>query len=206
MMCLRANERGLRGAVRGLRLADVSVCGFGELALHCKPGVTHAISLLDPGTDIPAEIALFARDRLLVQRFHDVIEDGPDTEAPRQDHVEELLGFARQLRRDGSADPHLLIHCHAGFSRSPAAAILIVAQEKPEVPVTDIVRELQRVRPDVWPNLRMTELGDRMLNRGGEIISAVQRLYRDRLEQQPSLAQLMAKYGRSREVQSAGLL
>jgi hypothetical protein len=72
-----------------------------------------------------------------------------------------------------------------------------MAQEESEVPVADIVQELQRVRPNVWPNLRMIELGDRMLNRGGEIISMVQHLYRDRLEQQPSLAQLMARYGRS---------
>jgi hypothetical protein len=65
----------------------------------------------------------------------------------------------------------------------PLAAILIMAQEKPEMPVADVVRELQRVHPNVWPSLRIIELGDRMLTRGEEIISAVQRLYRDRLEQ-----------------------
>jgi predicted protein tyrosine phosphatase len=38
-----------------------------------------------------------------------------------------------------------------------------MAQEESEVPVADIVQELQRVRPNVWPNLRMIELGDRCL-------------------------------------------
>jgi hypothetical protein len=80
---LRAHERALGGR-SGISFFHVSVCGFGELTLLGEDGVKDVISILHPGTDIPTEIALCARDRLLVVRSHNVIEDGPDTEAPSQ--------------------------------------------------------------------------------------------------------------------------
>lgn len=40
--------------------------------------------------------------------------------APKPDHIEKLLDFIRSL----SPDERLLVHCFAGYSRSPAAVVI----------------------------------------------------------------------------------
>lgn len=75
------------------------------------------------------------------------------------------------------------------MQRSPAAAILALAQERPERPTNDIARELQKTRPHIWPSLSMIEIGDHLLARRGEIIEAVHDLCRNQRGENPELAQ-----------------
>ena len=93
------------------------------------------------------------------------------------------------------------MHCHAGFSRSTAAAILVLAKVLPDASAKDLVAELLRIRPHLWPNLRMVELGDTLLNRRGEIVNAVRQLYGILLQRDPGLKQLMVDVGRKRELE-----
>jgi predicted protein tyrosine phosphatase len=72
------------------------------------------------------------------------------TVVPQPEHVADILSFGRQL----SAHTHLLVHCHAGVSRSTAAMTLILAQAVPDVPADRIFGEVLRIRPQAWPNLR----------------------------------------------------
>ena len=176
----------------------ITICGFAELARYSAAGFAHVVSILDPGVPAPAEFASFAKHRHLELRFHDVIEEGADVECPRTEHIRRLLSFARDI----PAHAPLLIHCHAGFSRSPASAILILAQARPELSAGDIVSELLRIRSNVWPNLRMIEVGDKLLGRSDEIIRAVCNIYRNQLVRQPMFAQLMREVGRTRELEA----
>ena len=57
-----------------------------------------------------------------------MIDPVPDTAPPTLEDVGRILALGRDLAAERSTDPHLLIHCHAGFSRSPAALALLVAQ------------------------------------------------------------------------------
>jgi predicted protein tyrosine phosphatase len=98
----------------------------------------------------------------------------------------------------------VLIHCGAGFSRSPAAVTVLLAQAMPTLPAGDIAAEVLRLRPTAWPNLRVIELGDRLLGRRGELVEAASRIYRYRLEHQPGLAGMMIANGRVREVKAGG--
>lgn len=177
--------------------AKMTICGFAELAGCSAAGFTHVVSLLDPDVPVPRELTRFGKHQHLELRFHDVIEEA-DVECPGPEHIARLLSFARDL----PADACLLIHCHAGFSRSPASAILILAQARPEMPARDIINELLRIRSNVWPNLRMIEVGDKLLGRSGEIVRAVRDIYRNQLAHQPKFAQLMREVGRSRELQA----
>jgi predicted protein tyrosine phosphatase len=183
---------------------QVTICGLDELACHCAGGVSHVLSILDPGWPEPEALGPFGLDRRLKLRFHDVIEAHPGWIAPERWDVELLLAFARDLAQLRQA--HLLVHCHAGVSRSTAAAILVLAQTCPETPVEEAVREVVRLRPRAWPNLRMLELGDEILGRGGEIIEAAAAHYRRALEREPWLAEAMIDGGRGREVAAAGRL
>jgi predicted protein tyrosine phosphatase len=191
---------------------NLTICGLEELAGHCQArGVTHVISILDPGFSEPDSIRHFDLERRLRLHFHDVIEAMPGWIAPERWDVELLLAFGRNLGRTPSGirfevpDTHLLVHCHAGLSRSTASAILLLAQHDPARAAHDIVGQVIRHRPRAWPNLRMVEMGDALLGRDGEIVAAVGALYRLALDREPGLAEAMISAGRGREVAVAGL-
>jgi len=180
---------------------QVTICGIDELGVHCAAGVTHVLSILDPGWPEPAAFGAFDPHRRLELRFHDVIEADPGCVAPERLDVEQLLTFARDLTK--ARDTHLLVHCHAGVSRSTAAATLILAQTRPDRPAEEALQAVVRQRPRAWPNLRILELGDALLERRGEIVDAARAHYRRVLQREPWLAEQMIDSGRRREVDEA---
>ena len=202
----------MNGALKPFRL---TICGLDELVLHCMPGtvpgVTHVLSLLDPGWPEPEPIRNFNLERRLKLHFHDIIEPTPGEVAPERWDVELLLAFGRTLAEPArAAEPddggtHLLVHCHAGVSRSTASAILLLAQRQPDRKAHEILGQVIRLRPQAWPNLRILEIGDMLLGRDGEIINAARLLYRLALDREPGLAEAMISAGRGREVAAAGL-
>src|SRR5207244_5610784 len=98
----------------------------------------------------------------------------------------------------------LLVHCHAGVSRSTAAAALILAQARPDRPAEEALLTVVRRRPRAWPNLRIIELGDALLGRRGEIVEAARAHYRRVLERERWMIDQMIAGGRGREVAEAG--
>lgn len=196
----------LNTAPKSLR---VTVCGLTELAGHRARDVTHVLSILDPAWPDPEPLRGFDLHRRLKLNFHDVIEAEEGWVAPERCDVELLLAFARELgelRREPGEDPlspHLLVHCHAGLSRSTAAAILILAQHDPALSAHDVIGRVIRLRPRAWPNLRMIEFGDSLLRRDGEIVASVCTLYRLALDRELGLAEAMIANGRGREVAAA---
>jgi predicted protein tyrosine phosphatase len=181
---------------------QLTICGIAELGLHCEERVTHVLSILDPGWPDLEAFGSFDPHQRLELRFHDVIDAGPGSVVPGQEDVERLLAFGRELAR--ARETHLLVHCHAGLSRSTAAATLIVAQTRPDRPAEQALSEVVRQRPRAWPNLRILELGDALLERRGEIVNAARAHYRRALEREPWLIEQMIEGGRGREVAEAG--
>jgi len=203
----RGNSDGMPGMglfSRRLVPFEVTICGIDELGLHCDGRVTHVLSILDPGWPEPEAFGAFDPHQRLELRFHDVIEAGAGWTAPEQRDVELLLIFGRELTE--ARDPHLLVHCHAGVSRSTAAAVLILAQARPDRPAEEALLTVVRRRPRAWPNLRIIELGDALLGRRGEIVEAARAHYRRVLEREPWLIDQMIEGGRGREVAEAGKL
>ena len=176
----------------------VTICGIPELGQHCEVGVTHVLSILDPEWPDPSAFDAFAPHRRLALRFHDIIEPLPDRLPPSRQDVEELLAFGRELDAG-----HLLVHCHAGVSRSTAAATLILAQAFPDRPAHDAFEAVVRLRPHAWPNLRILEFGDELLGRAGEIVGAAAQVYRRVIDRDPLWQEAMIDGGRGREVIAA---
>jgi predicted protein tyrosine phosphatase len=179
----------------------ITICGIPELGEHGSAGVTHVLSILDPETPDPEAFAGFTAHRRLALRFHDIIEPERGRLAPVEADVQRLLEFGREL--DGVAAPHLLIHCHAGISRSTASAALILAQADPTLAAPEIFDAISRQRPRAWPNLRMLEFGDALLGRDGELVAAASTVYRRVLDREPLLQEMMIDGGRGREVTAA---
>jgi predicted protein tyrosine phosphatase len=177
----------------------VTICGIPELGEHSGAGVTHVLSILDPDYPDIVAFAAFAPHHRLLLRFNDIIEPEPDRQAPTRVDVQRVLDFARALGETAN----LLIHCHAGVSRSTASAALILAQAEPTRRAKDIFAAIVSIRPYAWPNLRILEFGDAILGRNGEIVAAASKVYRDALDRKPYLREAMIDGSRSREVIAA---
>jgi predicted protein tyrosine phosphatase len=191
----------MTSAVNTLAPFWISVCGIEELAGHCEVGVSHVLSILDPDWPVPEAFGAFGEHAKLELRFHDVIDvQGAGTVAPQPEHVTEILSFGRRLSAPPGQDAHLLVHCHAGVSRSTAAMTLILAQALPEVSANRIFGEVLGIRPQAWPNLRILELGDAMLGRQGELVAVAAGVYRRQLDERQHLVEQMRSGGRGREI------
>lgn len=181
----------------------ITVCGIEELAGFCETRVSHVLSILDPEWPVPEAFGAFGEHEKLELRFNDIIEETPGEVVTREEHVQAVLGFGRNLTAEPRQDAHLLVHCHAGISRSSASMTLILAQALPEVPADGILAEVLRIREKAWPNLRMIEMGDAMLGRGGTLVRAAHDIYRRQVQRRPFLWDFMSNANRRRELGTA---
>ncbi|MBX9698310.1 MAG: protein-tyrosine-phosphatase [Acetobacteraceae bacterium] len=181
-----------------------TVCGIEELHGHGEAGVSHVLSILDPDHPVPEAFGAWGEHARLELRFHDIIEDEAEKVAPRAEDVARILAFGRDLGAE--ATPRLLVHCHAGISRSTAALALVIAQAHPEQTADRVLRGILAQREKAWPNLRMLEFGDAMLGRGGSLPAAAAAIYRHQLGIRPHLAEVFRRSGRGREVDAAEAL
>lgn len=182
----------------------LTICGLGEIAAHGGRAVTHALSLLDPGTPDPDGFAGYAPHHRVTLAFHDAITPADGTVLPTRDDVEAILAFGRAIaapERGGAL--HLLVHCHMGISRSTAAMAMLLAQAEPELTEDAVFARIAAERPQAWPNSRMIGFADALLGRDGRFTAALGRLYARRLAQSPEIATFMHANGRSQEIQMA---
>jgi predicted protein tyrosine phosphatase len=181
---------------------QITVCGLEELASHAGK-VSHVLSILDPGRPAPDVFGSYGEHARLELRFHDVIDDTPGLEPPQPGHVAEVLAFGRDILRDPKRERHLLVHCHAGISRSSASMTLLLAQAQPHLPAKEILSQVLAIREKAWPNVRILAFGEEQLGRTGDITAAVGAIYRRQIEREPGLAEQMRQWGRGREVDLA---
>ncbi len=181
----------------------ITVCGLDELAGYSDARVSHVLSILDPEWPVPEVFGTFGEHEKLELRFHDVIEECPGSIVPTPLHVEELLAFGRRIGREPATEAHVLVHCHAGVSRSSASMALLIAQAMPARSGDAIFADIWRIRPQIWPNLRIIEMGDGALGRNGDLIAAAQRVYGLQISRKPHLIGEFRAGGRAREVEAA---
>ncbi len=179
----------------------LTVCGIEELSDHGTTGATHVLSILDPDHPVPEAFGTFGEHVKLELRFHDDIDPLPGRIAPQPGDVARLLAFGRDLQREPGA--HLLVHCHAGISRSTAAMTLILAQALPDEAAAAVLARVHAIREKAWPNLLMIEMGDAALGRAGSLVAATHALHALQLERRPHLAEFMEGLGRGREIVAA---
>ncbi len=183
----------------------VTICGLDELHRHGSAGITHVLSILDPGHPDPADFDDYGPHRRLTLRFHDIIEPSPGHVPPDPAHVEQLLEFGRDLGgTDEQLSRHLLVHCHLGVSRSTAAVATIIAQHHKGAE-TEVFERLLRIRRRAWPNSRMIAIADDLLGRSGRLVAALRELYRHQIANRPEIADAIRSIGRQREIDMAEL-
>jgi predicted protein tyrosine phosphatase len=145
--------------VRLVFLSDLA--GVPERVLELGPA--YMVSLLDPEDKLAGEFGQVVRLRLDMRDI-----DWQDEGGPSQEAVVELIAFLRAVPPGAS----LLVHCHAGVSRSTAAFLIAHAvrygtgSEALEAARSDLERE----EPWAMPNPLLLRLADRELHAEGRLV------------------------------------
>lgn len=181
---------------RALLGYDLSICGLSELDEHAQR-VSHVISILDPDYPDPEEFARYRPHRRTTFRFHDCVESHHMPSAPAYRDVEALIAAGEA--HSAPEVEHLLIHCHAGISRSTATAAIFMAQRNPGRE-DEAFAALDLVRPRAWPNSLIIRYADEILGRGGALIEAMRAHHARIVHTHPELAALIRFHGRAHEV------
>jgi len=184
--------------IRSLVRYDISICGIPELPLFHEAGVSDVLSIIDPGAPEPEAFAAFAPHRRRTLRFDDLLFEAPEMQAPGEADVLAILEFGVELERRSDI-AHVLVHCHAGVSRSSAAAALLMAQHNPGRE-EDAFLALLEIRPQAWPNTRMVEIADGLLQRQGALAAGLVAYRRALLRVRPHLSDMVVNVGRGHEL------
>ncbi len=182
----------------------LTICGLQELRTFQDAAVTHVLSILDPSYPEPTDFSAYGPHERLTLRFDDIIEPAPGMLLPQRRHVEELLEFGQGLTApDGDPLGHLLVHCHAGISRSTASMATLLAEARPDADEDWIFAHIRQIRPQAWPNSRMVGMADELLGRGGRMTAALKRHYAEQIRLRPDLVEMIKRSGREKEVRMA---
>ena len=182
----------------------LTICGLQELGAFQNAAVTHVLSILDPHYPEPQDFAAYGPHRRLTLRFDDIIDATAGMLLPQRDHIQSLLEFGSGLASvEGDPLAHLLIHCHAGISRSTASMTILLAEARPRADEDALFAHIREIRPQAWPNSRMIALADDLLGRDGRLVAALRRHYGVQLRLRPDLAEMIERVGRRKEVAMA---
>lgn len=149
-------------------MSRIYICGLDNMPdgiERLRPG--RLISLLPREEQPPTPYQISPSDHLRLE-IDDIDQavDGPTV--PGRTHIATLITFLRASPPSRS----LLIHCLAGISRSPAAALIAMVTDAPgrEFEAASILRS---AAPYADPNRLMIQLADEFLERGGRLVSAL---------------------------------
>jgi predicted protein tyrosine phosphatase len=175
----------------------LTICGIPDLPKHAGAGVSHVLSIIDSHEPRPPALDdYFEVDHELV-RFDDVVAEYPGFEACTSQHIVRVLEFGERAHK--VADSHILVHCHAGVSRSQAAAAILMAQHAPGREEEAFLRLLE-LRPHGWPNTRMVEFADQLLKRDGALLGGLLAYRRALIRAKPHLSEVIRNIGRGNEL------
>lgn len=152
---------------------DLRISGLSEAMQLSEQWATHTVSLLDP--DINSEIIKLPRPNRegLLQRyfFHDITPTTftklfKDFKPATSEQIVEILEFTAPLKPTN----RLLIHCHAGVSRSTAVACGVLCQHG--LTPNEAVKHVFSIRKQAFPNRHILKLFDNILELKGELVAA----------------------------------
>jgi predicted protein tyrosine phosphatase len=156
-------------------MSTIHVCALqlvGDLAAKHQP--SHILSLLggiSPFPETPAGIEPHNHLKMLVA---DISEPQEGMIIPGADHMQEVIAFGERWWRESGGQKPLLVHCHAGISRSTASALAIACALMPGAREADLARNVRTLSPSAQPNRLMIAHADELLNREGRLIDAVE--------------------------------
>lgn len=149
----------------------IKVCGVDELSQHL-PWATHVVSIFTPDMRDELPMIRHAASRILALDFDDIDEprildhgEYGKQYPPTKKQIQQLIRFIRGIE----APAKLLVHCHAGISRSTAAALVAICINHELETSARWMEMLLAIRPEAFPNALMLKYADELLGLGGKL-------------------------------------
>jgi predicted protein tyrosine phosphatase len=155
------------------------------------------LSIIDTHEPVPPALEAFLDIDHELIRFDDVVAEYPGFEACTMQHVARVLEFGERAHK--APGSHILVHCHAGVSRSQAAAAILMCQHAPGQEEAAFLRLLE-LRQHGWPNTRMVEFADQLLKRDGALLGGLLAYRRALIKAKPHLSEVIRNIGRGNEL------
>jgi predicted protein tyrosine phosphatase len=155
-------------------MPSIHVCSLARLPATVETlSASHVLTLISPGTEVPTPPSVPA-DRHRYIPVHDIWEPLDGHILPNEDHVAEVIAFARGWDRRKP----MVVHCYAGISRSTAAAIITALVVRPDLEPIEVARHVRRHSPTASPNPMIIAVADRMMKMNGRLIAAIEEIGR----------------------------
>lgn len=145
---------------------DIRITGLAE-ARNIGDMFDYVVSIIDSTGLIEC---LLDNGRHFIIQFDDIAADIVNNSVyilPEKHHIDQILEFTKQFKEGD----RVLIHCSAGISRSTAIALLVLIQHG--MSPSDAMDHVHDIRSRCWPNAKVVQLGDGVLNCNGEMVLAV---------------------------------
>lgn len=155
-------------------MPDIHVSSLARLhETVARTKARHVVTLINAATVVerPANIA---PEQHLFIGVSDITSPIDGHIMPGDEHVASLLDFVQRWDRMYP----MVIHCWAGISRSTAAAFITSCALSPHQDEMQIARRLREASASATPNPVLVATADRMLNRQGRMIMAIQSIGR----------------------------
>jgi len=148
----------------------IHVCSLARLhSTVDETGARHIVTLLRL-TDRVVRPAQVAPENHLVLSIDDISFPIDGYTAPDDEHVERLIDFVGAWDRSAP----MVVHCFAGISRSTAGAYVAACALNPGRDEMQIAWDIRRASRTAQPNARIVSIADRLLQRDGRMIRAVE--------------------------------
>ncbi len=134
-----------------------------------ETGARHIVTLLRL-TDRVERPSHIAPENHLVLGVDDISMPVDGYTLPGQEHVERLIGFVGAWDRQAP----LVVHCYAGISRSTAGAFVAACALNPQRDESEIAWAIRRASRTAQPNARIVAIADRLLQRDGRMVHAIE--------------------------------
>lgn len=148
----------------------IHVCSLARLyATVDETGARHIVTLLRliDRVERPRHIS---PENHLVLPMDDITAPMDGYTAPAQEHVERLIDFVGKWDREAP----MVVHCYAGISRSTAGAYVAACALNPTRDEQQIAWDIRRASRTAYPNPRIVSIADRLLNRQGRMVRAIE--------------------------------
>jgi predicted protein tyrosine phosphatase len=148
----------------------IHVCSLARLySTVDETGARHIVTLLRLTDRVTRPSHIVAENHLILA-VDDITAPADGYNVPGEEHVTRLIDFVGDWDR---AAP-MVVHCFAGISRSSAAAFVAACALNPHRDEMQIARDIRRASRTATPNARIVSIADRLLERGGRMVKAVE--------------------------------
>jgi predicted protein tyrosine phosphatase len=147
----------------------IYVCSLARLhATVDGTGARHVVTLLRLVDQVLRPTHIAPENHLLLA-VDDITAPREGHTVPAQEHVQRLIDFVGAWDRTTP----MVMHCYAGISRSTAGAYVAACALNPERDEMQIAWNMRRASRAARPNSRIVSIADRLLNRNGRMMHAI---------------------------------